>query len=107
MYSSLKLLLGMVMFSLLCVVFSCSMFAMVALKEAQGAMGAPEQTPKEKKLSECKTNKECKPAYDAIYGKGAWAKMEKIYKNCSEYSYNCDLGINWENDEIGTINEGE
>ena len=38
-----------------------------------GVMGAPDQTPIEKWLSECETDTDCANAYDALYGEGASA----------------------------------
>ena len=83
MLDGLKLLLGMVMFSLLCMIFACSMFSMIAFKEAHAVMGAPDQIPAEKKLSECQNDHDCKIAYDAVWGQGAWEEMKRIFKNCN------------------------
>ena len=95
MYSGLKLLLGIVMFTLLLMVFSCSMFFLAA-KEANAVMGAPDQTPAEKHLSECTTDSDCRIAYDEVYGAGAWEMMENLMRNCgaSTPGGNCPLDEN-------------
>jgi hypothetical protein len=58
--------------------------------DAAAVMGAADQTEAEKRLSECDNETECREAYDAIFGDGAYDHMmEKLEDNSK--------GWDWEN----------
>ena len=85
MLSGLKFLLGLMVFLFMWAIFAILML-ILALKDANAVMGAPDQTEDEKELSECRTDTECCIAYDKVHGAGSCEMLERIMRECGANS---------------------
>jgi hypothetical protein len=81
----LSLLIASYIMLMLVFLFTIVMF-LIASCEAKAVMGAKDQTPAEKRLSECTNDTDCMEAYDEVFGEGEAAKMEWKLRECGSPS---------------------